>query len=77
MNSLKIESLQFTETYMLLMKCSYIRGEEIPQYSKNSTWNLWHTYKNTHSKISIDECTGYGLKSYLNISTPMCKHEIF
>ena len=35
------------------------RGEELPDYDKNATWNLFLTYIDAHSKIIIDEYPGY------------------
>ena len=35
-----------------------IRGEDLPDYSKNVTWNLLHAYIDAHSQILIDEYPG-------------------
>ena len=42
-----------------------IRWEEIPDYAKQSTWDLLHLYIDTHSQISIDECQGDGVQAIL------------
>ena len=46
---------------MLLIDYPSKRGNELPDYSKNSTWDLLHTYIDAHSQILIDECQGYGV----------------
>ena len=63
MNSLKIVLSNVSEIRMLIMECPSIRGEELPNYSKNSTWNLLHAYIYVHSQRLIDECTGDGVQS--------------
>ena len=40
---------------MLLMDYPCIRGEELPDYAKNATWDLLHAYIDAHSQILIDE----------------------
>ena len=47
---------------MLLMEYPSIRGEEIPYYAKNATWNLLYAYIYAHSQIFIDKYTGDGVK---------------
>ena len=54
MNALKIILSQLKETYMLIMEFLSIRREDLPDYSKNTTWNLLHTYIDAHSQILID-----------------------
>ena len=39
---------------MLLMDYPFKREEETPGYSKNTTWNLLHTYIDAHIQILID-----------------------
>ena len=63
MNSPKAVLSQFSEIYMFLVDYLSIRGEELPYYSKNATWNLFHAYVVSHSQILIDEYPGYGVKS--------------
>ena len=41
---------------MLIMEYPSIRGEELLDYAKKSTWNLLHAYIDSHSQILIDEC---------------------
>ena len=36
-----------------------IRGGNLPDYSKNDTWNLLHAYIDTHSQILLDYYLGY------------------
>ena len=38
---------------MLLMDYPSIRGEEIPDYAKTSTYNILHEYIDEHSKRLI------------------------
>ena len=40
---------------MFLMDYISIRGEELPDYAKNSTWNPLHSYIYEHSQILIYE----------------------
>ena len=44
---------------MLLMEYPYIRGKELPYNSKNSKWNLFHTYIYEHSQRLVEEYPGY------------------
>ena len=48
---------------MLLMEPAYIIGEDLTDYSKNATWNLFHSYIYSHSQILIDEYPGYGVQA--------------
>ena len=48
---------------MLLIYYPSIRGEYSPDYSKNSTWNLFHAHIDAHSQILIDEYIGYGVQA--------------
>ena len=50
MNSLQVLSSDFSETYMLLIDYPYIRGEELPDYVKESSCNLLHAYTYLHSQ---------------------------
>ena len=63
MNSLKIVSSKFKETYMLLMDYPSISEEYFSDYAKNATWGLLHAYTDAHSQRCIDECTGYGIQA--------------
>ena len=47
---------------MLLMDYPSIRGEEIPDHTYNSAWNLLHAYIYPHSQILFDECPGDGVQ---------------
>ena len=40
-----------------------IRGEDFPDYDNKSTWNLLHTYINSHSQTIIDEYPRNGLQA--------------
>ena len=71
MNSLKIILSQFSETRMLLMEYLFMRGEEIPDYAKNSIWNLLHAYIDAYSQILIDEFPGDGVQA-ISIFSPQC-----
>ena len=48
---------------MLLMEYPYIIEEALPNYDKNSTWNILHAYIYSHSQTLIDEYTGDGLQA--------------
>ena len=63
MNLLKIILSLFKEIYMLIMDYPSIRGEYLSYNAKNSTWNLFHAYIDSHSQMLIDEYVGYGLKA--------------
>ena len=39
---------------MLLMGYPSIRGEDLPYYDRNYTWNLLHAYIDAHSQTLID-----------------------
>ena len=60
---LKIILPKFEKTYMLLMYYLSIRGKDLPDYSKNSTWNLLHLYIDLHCQNIIDEYPGYGVQA--------------
>ena len=53
-----------------------IRGEDLPYYAKNATWNLLNTYINAHSQIFIDECPGCGVQS-ISILKHKCENMTF
>ena len=44
---------------MFLMDYLSIRDEYLPDYAKNSTWNILRAYIDAHSQILIDEDPGY------------------
>ena len=54
---------------MFLIDYISIRGEDSPDYSKNSTWNILHTYIDAHSQILIDEYPGDGVYDFLRLKT--------
>ena len=56
---------------MLLMDYPSTREEELPDYAKKATWNLFHAYIDAHSQIWIDEYPGDGAHSQINIEIPM------
>ena len=47
---------------MLLIDYSSIRGGEISDYAKKSTWKLLREYIDSHCKIWIYECPGDGVQ---------------
>ena len=61
---------------MLLMYYPSITGEDLPYYSKKSTWNLFHAYIDAHSQILIGECPGYGLQAISRMQS-QCTKTIF
>ena len=63
MNSLQVLSSDFSETYMLLIDYPYIRGEELPDYVKESSCNLLHAYTYLHSQRWLYECPGNGVQT--------------
>ena len=48
---------------MVLMDYPSIRGEDLPDFAKTATWNLFHAYIYVHSQISIDECPRDGVQA--------------
>ena len=52
---------QFKETCMLIMDYQSIIGKEIPDYAKNSTWNLLHAYIDESIQRLIYEYPKYGV----------------
>ena len=44
---------------MFLIDNPSIRGEEVPDYTKNATWKLFRVYIDSHSQILIDGYLGY------------------
>ena len=71
MNSLKIVSSKFKETYMLLMDYPSISEEYFSDYAKNATWGLLHAYTDAHSQIITDEHKGDGVQAILRLK-PQC-----
>ena len=67
---------QFSETYILLMDYPSKRGEELPDYDKNATWNLFLAYIDAHSKIIIDEYPGYWVQA-ISILQSQCANIFF
>ena len=61
---------------MLIMDYPSIRGEEIPDYAKTSTWNLLYAYIDEHSQRLTDECTGYVVK-YISRLQSQCVNITF
>ena len=45
------------------MDFPFIRGEGLPDYDKNTTWNLLHAYIDTHGKILIEKYQGHGVQA--------------
>ena len=48
---------------MLLVDYPSIRGEDLTDYTKKAAWNIFHSYIDAHSKISIDEYPGDGVQA--------------
>ena len=46
---------------MLIMEYPSIRGEDLPDHDKQSTWNLFHAYIDSHIQRLLDEYRGYGV----------------
>ena len=58
------------------MEYPSIREEELPDYAKNATWNLFHAYMDEHSQILIDVCLGYGVQ-VISILKSQCENMTF
>ena len=43
---------------MLVMDYTSIRGGDLPDYAKNTTWNLLCAYIHSHNQILIEEYPG-------------------
>ena len=54
---------------MLLMDYPSIRGEYLPYYSENVTWNLLYAYIDAHSQILMYEYPGGGLQDTSRLKT--------
>ena len=63
MNYIKMVLSHFKETYMLLMDYPSTRGEALPDYTKNTIWNLLHAYIDAHSQILIYKYPVDGLQT--------------
>ena len=48
---------------MLPMDYPSTRGEEIPYYAKNATWNILYAYIDARSQILIDKFPGDGVQA--------------
>ena len=44
------------------MEYPSIKGKYLPDYAKKATWNLFHTYIDSHSPTFIDEYPVDGLQ---------------
>ena len=53
-----------------------IRGEEIPYYSKNSTWRLLNAYIYAQNQRLIDAFPGYGEQAISRLQS-QCANMIF
>ena len=76
-NSLRISSSPFSETYMLIMDYPSMKIKETLDYDKRATRKKLHTYIDTHSQIIIDYLSIRLSTRCLKISIPMCKHDLF
>ena len=63
MNSLKIVLSEFKQTCMLIMEYSYKEGEEIQEYTKQATWNLFDAFIDTYIRKLIYEYPGNVLEA--------------
>ena len=61
---------------MFLMNYPYIKGGDLPDCTKNSTWNLLHAYIDAHIQILIDEYPGYEVQS-ISIFQYQCSNTTF
>ena len=58
------------------MEYTSIRGENLPYYYKQATWNLLHAYIDVHTQRLIDEYPGYGLQA-IQILQSQCANMTF
>ena len=61
---------------MLLMEPAYIIGEDLTDYSKKATWNLFHSYIYSHIQILLDEYPGDVLED-ISIQKSQCENITF
>ena len=61
---------------MLRMDYPSIRGGVLPDYAKNSTWNLLNAYIYSHSQRLIDEYPGDGVQ-YISRLQYQCANMTF
>ena len=61
---------------MLLMEFPSTRGEDLPDYSKNPTWNLLNTYIDAHLQILIEECRRDGVNDISRLKS-QCANTAF
>ena len=54
---------------MLFMDYPFIRGEYLPNYAKNFTWNLLHAYIDAHGQILIYEYPRDGLQAITKLQS--------
>ena len=67
---------QFKGTYMLIMDHPTIIGEDLPEYTKEATWHLFHAYIDTLSQILIGEYTGDGVQAISRLQS-QCENMTF
>ena len=58
------------------MEYPSIRGEYLPDYAKNVTWNLLHAYIDVHIQRLIYEYSGYGVQA-ITIFQSKCANMTF
>ena len=58
------------------MEYPSIIREYFPDYAKQDTWNLFHSYVDSHSQSLIDEYPGYGLHA-ITILQSQCANMSF
>ena len=67
--SLKMVLSQFKQTLMLLMDYPSLRGENFPNYNKQSNLNLLHVYIDARIQRLIYEYPGYGLQAITRLQS--------
>ena len=61
---------------MLLMDYPSIRGEQLPDYAKKTTWKILHAYIDAHNQKLIDEYLGDGVQ-YISKFQSKCSNMKF
>ena len=58
---------------MMHMKYSPIKGEDLPDYANNYTWNILRSYIDAHSQRLIDKYPGGGLHAITRLKSQSAK----
>ena len=61
---------------MLLIDYLSIGGEDLPDYTKQATWKLFHAYTDAHFQILIDEYIVDGVQAISRLK-PQCENTTF